>query len=55
MGPLIEGFFDEIAGTVAYVVYDEPGGRAAIIDPVLDYDPKSGRTPSLFTIPFVST
>jgi glyoxylase-like metal-dependent hydrolase (beta-lactamase superfamily II) len=26
------------------VVYDQRGGHAAIIDPVLDYDPKSGRT-----------
>ncbi|GHD78919.1 MBL fold metallo-hydrolase [Vogesella fluminis] len=25
-------------------MYDQPGGHAAIIDPVLDYDPKSGRT-----------
>uniref|UniRef100_A0A4W5LR27 Metallo-beta-lactamase domain-containing protein n=1 Tax=Hucho hucho TaxID=62062 RepID=A0A4W5LR27_9TELE len=26
----------------SYVVYDHAGGTAAIIDPVLDYDPKSG-------------
>lgn len=26
------------------MVYDKAGGHAAIIDPVLDYDPKSGRT-----------
>ena len=42
--PKIEGFFDDITGTVSYVVYDAPGGHAAIIDPVLDYDAKSGRT-----------
>jgi glyoxylase-like metal-dependent hydrolase (beta-lactamase superfamily II) len=29
---------------VSYVVYDAPRGRAAIVDPVLDYDPKAGRT-----------
>lgn len=29
---------------MSYVVYDERGGFCAIIDPVLDYDPKSGRT-----------
>jgi glyoxylase-like metal-dependent hydrolase (beta-lactamase superfamily II) len=30
--------------TVSYVVFDEPTGHCVIIDPVLDYDPKSGRT-----------
>ncbi len=40
--PLIEAFYDEVTGTVSYVVHD--GERAAIVDPVLDFDPKSGRT-----------
>lgn len=40
--PRVEGFFDEITCTATYVVSD--GGEAAIIDPVLDYDPASGRT-----------
>lgn len=40
----IEAFFDSATGTVSYVVYDQPGGRCAIIDPVLDYDPKASRT-----------
>ncbi len=40
----IESFFDKVTGTVTYVVYDVPGGAAAVIDPVLDYDPKAGRT-----------
>lgn len=44
MQPSIEAFFDSVTCTVSYVVYDRPGGRAAIIDPVLDYDPKAGRT-----------
>src|SRR6476620_10196756 len=42
--PHIEAFFDPTTGTVTYVVSDEEAGRAAIIDPVLDYDPKSGCT-----------
>ena len=42
--PEVEAFFDPTTGTVSYVVYDQAGGHAAIIDPVLDYDPKSGRT-----------
>jgi glyoxylase-like metal-dependent hydrolase (beta-lactamase superfamily II) len=44
MKPRIEPFFDQNTSTVTYVVYDEAGGRAAVIDPVLDYDHKSGRT-----------
>lgn len=40
----IASFFDKVTGTITYVVYDEPGGQAAVIDPVLDYDPKAGRT-----------
>jgi glyoxylase-like metal-dependent hydrolase (beta-lactamase superfamily II) len=39
-------FFDSATATVTHVVYDQPGGHAAIIDPVLDYDAKSGRTSS---------
>jgi glyoxylase-like metal-dependent hydrolase (beta-lactamase superfamily II) len=44
MNPHIEAFYDKVTGTVSYVVYDAPHGHAAVIDPVLDYDPKSGRT-----------
>ncbi|HEX2530929.1 MAG TPA: MBL fold metallo-hydrolase [Burkholderiaceae bacterium] len=44
MNPLVEAFFDKATGTISYVAYDEPGGHAAIIDPVLDYNPKSGHT-----------
>jgi glyoxylase-like metal-dependent hydrolase (beta-lactamase superfamily II) len=43
MNPIIKPFFDSITGTVSYVVHDAPGGHAAIVDPVLDYDAKSGR------------
>jgi glyoxylase-like metal-dependent hydrolase (beta-lactamase superfamily II) len=43
----IEPFFDPVTGTVTYIVYDEPGGACAIIDPVLDYDPKAARTRTL--------
>lgn len=44
MNPQVEAFFDPITGTVSYVVYDAPQGHAAIIDPVLGYDPKAART-----------
>ena len=48
MQPNIEAFFDPATWTVSYIVFDEPGGTCAIIDPVLDYDPKSGRTNTSF-------
>ena len=44
MPPLIEPFFDPSTATITYVVYDGIAGHAAVIDSVLDYDPKSGRT-----------
>ena len=42
--PQVEGFFDKATWTVTYVVHNGPGSDCAIIDSVLDYDPKSGRT-----------
>jgi len=39
-----QAFFDPETGTVTYVVADCGTGQAAIIDPVLGYDFKSGRT-----------
>jgi glyoxylase-like metal-dependent hydrolase (beta-lactamase superfamily II) len=42
--PIIQPFFDPDTFTVTYVVADPVLKRAAIIDSVLDYDPKSGRT-----------
>jgi len=44
VNPTVHGIFDPATWTVTYVVYDQPGGSAAVIDSVLDYDPKSGRT-----------
>jgi glyoxylase-like metal-dependent hydrolase (beta-lactamase superfamily II) len=44
MKPIIEPFFDPDTFTFSYVVQD-PGSRAAaVVDPVLDYDPAAGRT-----------
>lgn len=40
----IHPFFDQATNTVSYVVADPATKRCAIIDPVLDYDPASGRT-----------
>lgn len=44
MNPVVEGFFDPDTWTVTYVVYEKPGSPCIIIDSVLSYDPKSGRT-----------
>src|SRR5690606_15467019 len=42
--PQVHGMFDPATWTVTYVVHGGPGTDCAIIDSVLDYDPKSGRT-----------
>lgn len=42
--PDIKAFFDPATNTVTYVVADPATGSCAVIDPVLDYDPASGRT-----------
>jgi glyoxylase-like metal-dependent hydrolase (beta-lactamase superfamily II) len=39
-----QAFFDPNTWTVTYVVWDRSTRRAAVIDPVLDYDFKSGHT-----------
>lgn len=42
--PEVHGIFDPGTWTVTYVVHQGHGSACAIIDSVLDYDPKSGRT-----------
>ncbi len=42
--PHIESFFDPATSTVSHLLACPVTRRAALIDPVLDYDPKSGRT-----------
>jgi glyoxylase-like metal-dependent hydrolase (beta-lactamase superfamily II) len=44
MNPVVKGFFDPDTWTVTYVVYEKPTSSCIIIDSVLSYDPKSGRT-----------
>ncbi len=39
-----QAFFDPKTWTVSYLVWDRPTKRAAVIDPVLDFDFKSGHT-----------
>jgi len=44
MQPTIQAFFDEATNTISYLVGDPASDAAAIIDPVLDYDPAAART-----------
>ncbi|NBT77747.1 MAG: MBL fold metallo-hydrolase [Betaproteobacteria bacterium] len=44
VSPKVHPLFDEATWTVTYVVHNGQGSACAIIDSVLDYDPKSGRT-----------
>ena len=42
--PHVHGIFDPATWTVTYVIHQGSGSECAIVDSVLDYDPKSGRT-----------
>ncbi|AXP02814.1 MULTISPECIES: MBL fold metallo-hydrolase [Pseudomonas] len=40
----IQSFLDPASKTYTYVVFEHDGGQCAVVDPVLDYDPASGRS-----------
>jgi len=42
----VEGLFDPRTWTISSIVLDMATRRCALIDSVIDYDPKSGRTES---------
>lgn len=42
--PIVKAFFDPQTWTYTYVVYESKGSACIVIDSVLNYDPKSGRT-----------
>jgi glyoxylase-like metal-dependent hydrolase (beta-lactamase superfamily II) len=42
--PIVAGFFEKRTSSVQYVVADPETKRCAIVDPVLDFDPRSGAT-----------
>ena len=46
--PDVRGFYHEPSGSIAYIVKDPASAYAAIIDPVLDFDEKSGRVSTEF-------
>jgi len=39
----IRAFFDELTNTVSYLVWDPATTQGAVIDPVLDWDNRSGK------------
>ena len=43
----IDSFYDEATGTVSYIALDRADGACAIVDPVLDFDHRSGRTATI--------
>lgn len=45
--PQVKGFFDKRTWSVQYVVSDPETAKCAIIDPVLDFDEKSGATATI--------
>ncbi|WP_198370451.1 MBL fold metallo-hydrolase [Roseomonas rosulenta] len=46
--PAIRAFFDEPTNTVSYLVWDTATKRGAVIDPVLDWDNRSGTADTAF-------
>ncbi|HTY70579.1 MAG TPA: MBL fold metallo-hydrolase [Alphaproteobacteria bacterium] len=42
--PEVTGFFDPATSSISYLIADPATGTAAIVDPVLDFDPKAART-----------
>ncbi len=46
--PEVTGFYHEATSSIAYVAADPATGRCALIDPVLDYDPKARATHTEF-------
>ena len=49
MKPDVMGFYHEPTCSIAYLVADPATKRAAIIDPVLDFEPHSGRVSTSFS------
>jgi glyoxylase-like metal-dependent hydrolase (beta-lactamase superfamily II) len=41
--PSVEPFYHTLTGAYAFLVFDAPSRRAVIVDPVLDFDRRSGR------------
>ncbi len=41
--PIVKSFFDDATSTITHVIYQSTGSECAIVDSVMDFNPKSGR------------
>ncbi len=46
INPIVKSFFDDGTSTITHIIYDAAGSECAIIDSVMNFDPKSGRLTS---------
>jgi len=54
VNPIVKSFFDTATATFTYVVYEKEGSSCAVIDSVLHFDQRSGRTNSSSVEPVVA-
>ena len=54
MNPIVKSFFDTATATFTYVVYEKEGSSCAVIDSVLHFDQKSGRTNTSYVEPVIA-
>ena len=53
--PIIRAFFDEPTNTVSYLLWDPASSQGAVIDPVLDWDNRSGTADTAFADRILAT
>lgn len=41
--PMVKSFFDSATSTITHIIYEGAGSECAIVDSVMDFDPKSGK------------
>lgn len=41
--PQVQAFFEPTTGTVSYVLFEQAGGACAVVDAVLDFEPRAAR------------
>jgi glyoxylase-like metal-dependent hydrolase (beta-lactamase superfamily II) len=46
--PAVEAFYHTLTGAFAYLAYDPGSRQAVIVDPVIDFDRRSGAVATVF-------
>ena len=54
MTPLVDSFYDKITGTVTHVIHAGAGSACAVVDPVLDFEPRAARLSTAALDPVVA-